>query len=92
MSASVTLPGGATVSIPFHQAGARPKYVPKISYLPTRSGDTSQVWKSSGVFLDYLLPKNVGILNNVRFRFQTNNSSTAFAVLPPASGFSRLRL
>ena len=92
MSASVTLPGGATVSIPFHQAGARPKYVPKISYLPTRSGDTSQVWKSSGVFLDYLLPKNVGILNNVRFRFQTNNSSTAFAVPPTCQWIQQIEV
>ena len=92
MSASVTLPGGATVSIPFHQAGARPKYVPKISYLPTRSGDTSQVWKSSGVFLDYLLPKNVGILNNVRFRFQTNNSSTAFAVPPTCQWIQQIEI
>ena len=83
MSAAVKLPGGASVSIPSHQAGGRPKYVPKISYLPTRSGDTSQVWKSSGVFLEYLLPRNVGILNNVRFRFQTNNSSNNALVVPP---------
>ena len=80
------------MSIPFHQAGARPKYVPKISYLPTRSGDTSQVWKSSGVFLDYLLPKNVGILNNVRFRFQTNNSSTAFAVPPTCQWIQQIEI
>ena len=92
MSATVTLPGGATVSIPAHQAGSRPKYVPKISYLPTRSGDTSQVWKSSGVFLDYLLPKNVGILNSVRFRFQTNNSSTALAVPPTCQWIQQIEI
>ena len=41
------------------------------------------MWKSSGVFLDYLLPKNVGILNNVRLRFQTNNSSSSAQPVPP---------
>ena len=92
MSATVTLPGGATVSIPTHQSGARPRYVPKISYLPTRSGDTSQVWKSSGVFLDYLLPRNVGILNNVRFRFQTNNSSSALAVPPTCQWIQQIEI
>jgi hypothetical protein len=83
MPALITLPGGATVSIPAHQAGARPKYIPKVSYLPTRSGDTSQAWKTSGAYLDFLLPKNVGILNNVRFRFQTNNSSSSAQPVPP---------
>ena len=92
MSATVTLPGGATVSIPTHQSGARPRYVPKVSYLPTRSGDTSQVWKSSGVFLDYLLPRNVGILNNVRFRFQTNNSSSALAVPPTCQWIQQIEI
>lgn len=85
MSATLSLPSGVTVSIPAHQAGDRPKYVTKLSYLPTRSGDTSQVWKSSGVFLDFLLPKNMGILNNVRLRFQTNNTKAngASQAIPP---------
>ena len=85
MSTLVSLPGGVSVAIPAHQAAPRPRYVPKISYLPTRSGDTSQVWKSSGVFLDYLLPKNVGILRDVRLRFQVANTkaSSASQAVPP---------
>jgi hypothetical protein len=92
MSSTITLPGGATVSIPAHQAGGRPKYIPKVSYLPTRSGDTSQVWKSSGVFLDFLLPKNVGILNNVRFRFQVNNASGAQPVPPTCQWVQQIEI
>jgi len=53
--------------------------------LPTRSGDTSLAWKSSGTFLDFLLPSNVGILNNVRFRFHVNNTkaNNATQAVPP---------
>jgi len=82
---TVTLPGGASVNIPAHQAAARPKYVPKVSYLPTRSGDASQVWKTSGVFLDFLLPKNVGILRDVRLRFHVSNTAAGSATqaVPP---------
>ena len=75
MSAHVSLPSGAKVRIPKHQADEKPRYVPKISYLPVRSGDTTQVWKSSGVFLDFLLPKNVGILRDVRLRMSVNNTT-----------------
>lgn len=80
---TITLPGGGSVAIPAHQAAARPKYVPKVSYLPTRSGDASQVWRTSGVFLDFLLPKNVGILREVRLRFHVNNTDTDDQSVPP---------
>ena len=83
MASKFQLPSGVSVSIPSHQAVERPKYVPKVSYLPTRSGDASQVWKTSGVFLDFLLPKNVGILNNLRLRFQTSNTAGAAQAVPP---------
>ena len=83
MPFSVTLPSGATVSIPKHQAADVHRYVPKVSYLPVRSGDTSQVWKASGVFLDFLLPKNVGILKDVRLRFNVNNTTGSNYIVSP---------
>jgi len=82
MSQQVALRSGV-VSIAKHQAADRPRYVPKISYLPVRSGDTSQVWKASGAFLDFLLPKNIGILKNVRLRFTVNNTGSAAYTVPP---------
>jgi hypothetical protein len=63
------------VSIPKHQAVALPRYYPKVSYVQVRTGDTTQVWKASGVFLDFQLPKAIGILNETRLRFSVLQSS-----------------
>ena len=75
--------GNLTVAIPSHQAQLKAKNVPKISYLPIRSGNSNGVWRSSGTFLDFELPSNVGILKNVRLRFSVNNTDASAQAVPP---------
>jgi hypothetical protein len=74
-----------SVSVPSHQAVNLPKHTPKVHYLPVRAGDTNNVWSSSGVFLDFLLPSNIGTLSIVKLRFTLNN--TAGAVLAPPTPY-----
>lgn len=93
MSVSVDIGRGVRIGIPEHQAGNKPKYVPKISYLPVRSGDTTAVWRSSGTFLEFQLPKRVGILRDVRLRFNvTNNTGDALEVPPTPFWVSQIEV
>jgi hypothetical protein len=92
MSSFVSLPGGTTVSIPAHQAVSRPRYVPKVSYLPIRSGNSNQAWKASGTYLDYVLPNTIGILNSLRLRFSVNNSGSSLPVPPTCQWIQQIEV
>ena len=67
--------GSVALSVPANQTQHADVSVPKVSYLPPTAGQSSSAWASNGAFLDYELPKSVGVLHQLHLRFQLNNTT-----------------
>jgi hypothetical protein len=76
---------GVVMAVPSVQAYPSDVSTPKVNYLPPTSGQPSSAWTTSGAFLDFTLPRSVGVLNNVALRFQI--TATAAATNVPAVPF-----
>ena len=57
---------------PPHQSEAVGVNLPKPHYLPPTAGNTVGAWKTSGTFLDYELPRDIGVVNGLNLRFEVN--------------------
>ena len=80
--------GRLALAVPASQAAPSDISTPKINYLPPTAGQAQSAWNSSGAFLDFTIPKSVGVLNNVKLRLQvTNNGGTNEPVLAPPTPF-----
>ena len=83
MSAPVSIPTrgpaaqGALVSVPPRQSVIPYSATPTIHYIPPRAGSATGAWTSTGVFLEYEIPKGVGVMNTTTLRFTVNNSGSA---------------
>jgi len=74
--------GNVTMAIPSVQATPTDVALPKVNYLPPTAGQSQSAWNTSGAFLDFTLPKSIGVLNNIKLRFQVSNSGGA-VLAPP---------
>ena len=75
--------GKMALSMPANQAQGGNVLTPKFHYLPPTSGQSQSAWNTAGAFLDYTLPKSLGVLNNLRLRFQVTNGGSADVPAPP---------
>ena len=75
--------GRVPIAIPPHQTGAEEVSQPKIHYLTPTAGSTTGAWTSQGLFLDFEIPKSVGIVRSTSLRFDLNNSTPAEVVPGP---------
>lgn len=83
----ITSNGGKTkLGVPVKQARVPPPSVPKVHYVPPVSGVYSGAWASSGMFLDFEIPKGIGILRSTNLRFDVKNSNSSL-VVPPSPFF-----
>ena len=83
MSAPVRVPtrpgaiSGSLVAVPPRQSGVPYSATPTIHYVPPRAGGSNGAWKSAGMFLEFEIPKSVGVLNTTTLRFTVNNAGSA---------------
>ena len=75
--------GNLTMALPSQQAAPSEIALPKVNYLPPTAGQSQSAWATSGAFLDFTLPKSIGVLNNLKLRFQLANSGSAAVLAPP---------
>ena len=75
--------GNLTMALPSAQAAPSEIALPKVHYLPPTAGQSQSAWATSGAFLDYTLPKSIGVLNNLKLRFQLANAGVASVAAPP---------
>ena len=73
---------GKSLFRPPHQNGACPSTVPKYHYVPPQAGSPSGAWQSSGHFLDYKIPNQIGTLYGLNWRFLVNNTHEATVNAP----------
>jgi hypothetical protein len=69
---------------PAHQVERRGGNLPKPHYVPAQAGNTSGAWLTSGTYLDYEIPRDIGVIAALKLRFTTSNSATALQG-PPTS-------
>ena len=86
---SVALPnsgmrrGGATsVYVPPGQTRLPLPSVPKVHYVPPNAGVTSSAWTAAGTFLDFEIPKGVGVLHRLCLRLDINNTNATLTIPP----------
>ena len=75
--------GNVTMAVPAVQASSADVALPKVNYLPPTAGQSQSAWNTSGAFLDFTLPKSIGVLNNLKLRFQVANSGGSAVPAPP---------
>ena len=75
--------GKMALSMPANQAQGGNVVTPKVHYLPPTSGQSQSAWNTAGAFLDYTLPKSLGVLNNLKLRFQVTNGGSSNVSAPP---------
>ena len=75
--------GRLSLAMPAVQAQGGNVVTPKVHYLPPTSGQSQSAWNTAGAFLDYTLPKSLGVLNNLKLRFQVTNGGVANVPAPP---------
>lgn len=75
--------GGMTVYRPPHQLGSPDTTVPKFNYVPSQAGNLQGAFKTSGTYLKFKLPKDIGTVYNTSLRFLINNGAMNSAS-PPA--------
>ena len=73
---------GKMVSVPPAQSHTPPAYVNKVHYVPPNAGVTSSAWTSAGVFLDFEIPKGLGVLHSTSLRLDIQNTNTELYVHP----------
>lgn len=66
---------GKSLFRPPHQNGACDSTVPKYHYVPPQAGSPSGAWQSSGHFLDFKIPNQIGTLYALNWRFLLNNTT-----------------
>ena len=74
---------GKVLYRPPHQNGSCDSTVPKYHYVQPTAGNPSGAWSTSGKFLDFVIPKEIGTLYNLTFRFLINNTSGVAKQAPP---------
>ena len=73
---------GKTLFRPPHQNGACDSTVPKYHYVPPQAGSAQGAWRTSGHFLDFKIPNQIGTIYALNWRFLVN----VVAEAPDASG------
>ena len=66
---------GKSLFRPPHQNGSCDSTVPKYHYVPPQAGSPSGAWKSSGHFLDFKIPSQIGTVYALNWRFLLNNTT-----------------
>ena len=54
----------------------------KTHYIPPNAGVTSSAWTSAGVFLDFEVPKGLGVLHRTSLRLDIQNTNVELSVPP----------
>jgi hypothetical protein len=68
---------------PAHQAAqSTAAALPKVHYLPPQAGNPQGAWQTSGMFLDYELPKELGYISGLTLRFEVKNDVSGGLIVP----------
>lgn len=69
---------------PAHQVERRGGNLPKNHFVPPQAGNPNGAWLTSGTYLDYEIPRDIGVVSGLNLRFTTNNTATALLGPPTA--------
>jgi hypothetical protein len=69
---------------PAHQVERIGGNLPKPHYVPPQAGNPNGAWLTSGTYLDYEIPRNIGVVSGLNLRMMTNNSATSLQGPPTA--------
>jgi hypothetical protein len=74
---------GRPIYRPAHQANPSVgSAVPKVHYLPPQAGSPQGAWSTSGMFLDYELPKELGYITGLQLRFEVRCDVDGGLIVP----------
>ena len=68
---------------PRHQHGETSRHLPKIHYLPPTAGNSNGCWKTSGQFLDFEIPKEIGVISGLNLRMEVSCDVSGGQLAPP---------
>lgn len=69
---------------PGHQhAASASRHLPKIHYLPPTAGNSNGAWRTSGMFLDFEIPKEIGVVSGLNLRFEIACDVSGGQLAPP---------
>lgn len=73
---------GRQIFKPAHQADRAPSENPVYRYVTPQSGNASGCWQTNGAFLDFVIPKSIGTIDELMLRFETKNTAAAVLAVP----------
>jgi len=59
------------------------RHLPKLHYLPPTAGNSNGCWKTSGQFLDFEIPKEIGVLSGLKLRMEVSCDVSGGQLAPP---------